>query len=443
MTDRAGTFKVAAAPDHHSRETMNPTAEQSSTTAATDFGARVLVLADRLAAWSETSDGLSCTYLSAAHRAVARELGRWMEEAGMASFIDAVGNVVGRYPAQDSGAKTLILGSHYDTVRNAGKYDGRLGILLPLVVVAAQHRAGLRFPFNLELIAFSEEEGVRFGSAYIGSSAVAGCFDPRLLQRCDPAGVSLADALREAGQDIQGISRLARRRDDLLGYLELHIEQGPVLLAEGIPVGIVTSIAGASRYAVTVTGVAGHAGTVPMHLRRDAAAAAAEMILSVERRCAREPDLVGTVGQITVANAASNVIPGRCEISLDIRSGQDKVREAATSDILLELRRIAARRGVVIDIQEIARVPAVACAPPMQARFARAVERLGLPVRHLASGAGHDAVQFSALTEIGMLFVRCGNGGISHSPLETVTAADVDIAARVLLDVLVNFEPAS
>jgi beta-ureidopropionase / N-carbamoyl-L-amino-acid hydrolase len=426
---------------------MNATLEQSPSTAATDFGARVLALADRLAAWSETGDGLTCTYLSAAHRAVAQELACWMEEAGMTSSIDAVGNVVGRYPtkgagAKTLGAKTLILGSHYDTVRNAGKYDGRLGILVPLVVVASQHRGGLRFPFNLELIAFAEEEGVRFGSAYIGSSAVAGCFDPQLLQRRDPAGVSLAEALREAGQDPDAISRLARRRRDLLGYLELHIEQGPVLRAEGIPVGVVTSIAGASRYALTVTGVAGHAGTVPMYLRHDAAAAAAEMILLVERRCAQDPDLVGTIGQIMVADAASNVIPGRCELSLDIRSGQDKVREAATSDILLELERIAARRGVAIDVQEISRVPAVTCAPSMQARLARAVEHLGLPVRRLASGAGHDAVMLSTLTEIGMLFVRCGNGGISHSPLETVTAEDVDVAARVLLDVLVNFEPA-
>jgi N-carbamoyl-L-amino-acid hydrolase len=441
MTDRAGAIKVAAAPDRDTRGTMN-VAEQSPSTAAADFGARVLALADRLAAWSETDDRLTCTYLSAAHRAVAQELARWMEEAGMTASIDALGNVVGRYPAQDAGAKTLILGSHYDTVPNAGKYDGRLGILVPLVVVAAQHRAGLRFPFNLELIAFSEEEGMRFGTGYIGSSAVAGCFDPQLLRRRDAAGVSLGEALREAGQDVERISRLARHRDDLLGYLELHIEQGPVLLAEGIPVGIVTSISGISRYAVTVTGVAGHAGTVPMHLRHDAAAAAAEMILLVERRCARDPDLVGTVGQIAIANAATNVIPGRCELSLDIRSGQDAVREAAASEILLEFRSVAARRGVAIDIQEISRVAAATCAPSMQARLARSIERLGLPLRYVASGAGHDAVMLRTLTEIGMLFVRCGNGGISHSPLETVTAEDVDIAARVALDVLVNFEPA-
>jgi N-carbamoyl-L-amino-acid hydrolase len=314
---------------------------------------------------------------------------------------------------------------------------------VPLVLVAAQHRAGLRFPFDLELIAFSEEEGLRFGKAYIGSSAAAGRFDPQLLQRRDAAGISLTQALRDAGHDPAAIDRLARRREDLLGYIELHIEQGPVLLAEGIPIGVVTSIAGASRYSVTVRGAAGHAGTVPMPLRHDAAAAAAEMILLVERRCAQKPDVVGTVGQIVIANAAANVIPGRCEFSLDIRSGHDAAREAATSDIFAELERIAARRGVTIDIQEISRVAAAACAPSMQARLARAVERRGLPVRYLASGAGHDAVQFSALTDIGMLFVRCGNGGISHSPLETVTADDVDIAAQVLLDVLVSFDGAA
>src|SRR5580704_6368354 len=228
---------------------MNFTQALSSSTASADVGACVLALADRLAAWSESGEGLTCTYLSAAHRAVAQELARLMEEAGMTASIDAVGNVVGRFSAQAAGAKTngtktLIIGSHYDTVRNAGRYDGRLGILVGLAVVAAQHRAGRRFPFNLELIAFSEEEGVRFGSGYIGSSAVAGLFDPQLLQRRDAAGISLGEALREAGHDPEATSRLARRREDLLGYLELHIEQGPVLLTEGIPVGIVTSIAG-------------------------------------------------------------------------------------------------------------------------------------------------------------------------------------------------------
>jgi N-carbamoyl-L-amino-acid hydrolase len=220
----------------------------------------------------------------------------------------------------------------------------------------------------------------------------------------------------------------------------LHIEQGPVLLAEEVPVGVVTSIAGACRYAVTVAGVAGHAGTVPMSLRHDAAAAAAEMILLVERHCLQKPDLVGTVGQITIPNGAVNVIPGRCEFSLDVRSGSDAAREAAISEIFDELGRVAARRGVAIDIQQISRAAAVASAPAMQARLAGAIRRLGAPVRYLASGAGHDAVQFSALTEIGMLFVRCGNGGISHSPLETVTSEDVDVAARVLLEVLANFE---
>jgi N-carbamoyl-L-amino-acid hydrolase len=405
------------------------------------FGERIIALAAHLAQWSETADGLTCTYLTPTHRAVAKELCELMRAAGMTAAIDGVGNVVGRYAAADPAAKTLIVGSHYDTVLNAGNYDGRLGILAGLVAVEHLNRAGQRLPYNLDVIGFSEEEGVRFSAHYIGSSAIAGCFDRRVLQRRDTGGASVADVIHKAGFDPEAIASLARRPHELAGYLEVHIEQGPILLQEGRPLGIVTSIAGTARYAVTVTGQAGHAGTVPMALRRDAAAAAAEIVLYVERRCATAPTLVGTVGRLAVPGGAINVIPGRCELSLDVRAADDSTRDAAVADVLGEIARIAKRRNVTIDVKEIQRGPAAPCSPRLQAELAAAVERAGIEPRYLPSGAGHDAVSFRGVTDIGMLFVRCGNGGISHSPLETITAADADVAVRVLLDVLVNFEP--
>jgi N-carbamoyl-L-amino-acid hydrolase len=272
------------------------------------------------------SDGLTCTYLTEAHRQAAASLRDWMHAAGMTAEIDAVGNVTGHYLAAASDAKTLIVGSHYDTVRNAGNFDGWLGILTALAVVEHLNRTGRRLPFGLDLIGFAEEEGVRFAQPYIGSSAVAGCFDMSVLQRRDAKGISIGELIGKAGFDPEeAIPKLARRPEDLVGYLELHIEQGPVLLQENLPVGIVTSIAGAARHLVTVIGVAGHTGTVPMALRRDAAAAAAEIVLAVEARCTQPqmPTLLGTVGRLDVPDGAINVIPGRCELSLDIRAGDD------------------------------------------------------------------------------------------------------------------------
>lgn len=409
-----------------------------STTGKDAFGKRIIELAGRLAQWSDTADGLTCTYLTPAHRKVAAELRDLMSAAGMTAEIDGVGNVVGRYAAADPAAKTLIIASHYDTVINGGNYDGRLGILTGLVAVEELHRAGRRLPFHVDVTGFAEEEGVRFAAHYIGSSAIAGRFDMRLLQHRDAGGQSVADVIHKAGFDPEAIPSLGRRPKDLLGYLEVHIEQGPVLLQEGLPVGIVTSIAGTVRYGVTVTGMAGHAGTVPMLGRRDAAAAAAEIVLYVERRCATAPTLVGTVGRLNVPGGAINVIPGRCDFSLDIRAADDATRDAAAADVLAEIERIAKRRKVTVEIKEIQRGPAVPCSQDLQAQLAAAVERAGILPRYLPSGAGHDAVSFSGVTDIAMLFVRCGNGGISHSPLETITAADADIATRILLDVLEN-----
>jgi N-carbamoyl-L-amino-acid hydrolase len=407
----------------------------------TIFGGRILDLADRLAAWSETPGQLTCTYLTPAHRAVAAQLQAWMQGAGLVASIDVVGNVVGRYPSPDSEAKTLIVGSHYDTVRNAGKYDGRLGILAGLVALEHLAERGDRLPCHVELIAFAEEEGVRFGTSYIGSSAVAGRFDPKVLERKDATGMTVAELMRSRGEDPAEIPALARRPNDLLGYLEVHIEQGPVLLNAGLPLGIVTAIAGSCRYSVAITGVAGHAGTVPMGARHDAAAAAADLVLYVEQRCRQAPGLVGTVGQLTVPNGAVNVIPGRCELSLDIRADEATKRDAAIADVLARITQIEASRGVTIDVVELQRSPVVPCSPRLQRLLADSVARAGISVRYLPSGAGHDAVMFEGTTDIGMLFVRCGNGGVSHSPRESITEDDADLAVRVLLDALRTMQP--
>jgi hydantoinase/carbamoylase family amidase len=404
------------------------------------FGARILELSDHLAQWTETPHGLSCTFLSSAHCAVANEVKALMIGASMEAHIDAVGNVVGRYKSQSAAAKTVIIGSHYDTVNNAGKYDGRLGILTALVIVEELARSGRRLPFDLEVIAFSEEEGVRFSSPYIGSSAIAGRFDSKMLLRRDAKNLTMADALRQVGSEPDAIAALARDMDSIAGYLEVHIEQGPVLLESDLPVGVVTGIAGNCRYSVTIEGKAGHAGAVPMAFRHDAAAAAAEIILYVEGRCNRT-GLMGTVGRLAVPDGAINVIPGRCEFTLDVRAEENSLLHLAIADILAEVQSVIQRRGLTVTINELMNAPSVPCSPRLQDAFAQAIARMGFPVRRLPSGAGHDAVMFSGLTEIAMLFVRCGNGGVSHSPLEIVTATDADIAARTLLDVLENFPP--
>lgn len=404
------------------------------------FGERILDLVHRLAQFSELRGGLMCTYFTPVHKAVAAQLRDWMRAAGLRPEIDPVGNVVGHLEGATTAAKTLLVGSHYDTVADAGQFDGRLGILTTLVVADYLRQTGRRLPFHLDVIAFSEEEGVRFSAPYLGSGAIAGRFDESWLGRCDANNISLAAVLREEGVDLAAIPALARRPETLRGYLEVHIEQGPVLLERGLPVGIVTSIAGSARFLLTVEGIAGHAGTVPMPLRHDAATAAAEIVLAVERRCSDVANLVGTVGQLSVPRGLINVIPGRCELSLDLRSSDDAAREAAIADLRSAIAEIAARRGVRIAIQEIAHHRAVPCAPQIQAALAQAIARAGIAPFYLPSGAGHDAEMFASITETGMLFVRCGNGGISHSPLETVTAEDADTAARVLLDVLVNLD---
>jgi OHCU decarboxylase len=407
------------------------------------LGETIMAWAEVLGAWSDDGANLTCAYMTAAHRKTAAQIATWMRDAGMEVGIDAIGNVTGRYSSDDPKAKTLMTGSHYDTVRNGGKYDGREGILLPIAVIRHLHERGEKLPYHLELIGFSEEEGVRFKSTFLGSNAIAGRFDMALLDKVDADGITMRAALQDAGHNVNEIGSIARNADDLLGFVEVHIEQGPVLLERDLPVGVVTSIAGCCRYLIELTGVAGHAGTTPMTMRNDAAAAAAEIVLFVEKRCGTEHSLVGTVGQLEVPNGSLNVIPGACRFSLDVRAADDAIRDAAVADIMREIDAICARRNVEARLDCILKAPAVPCAPWLMQQLAASAERTGVKPFELTSGAGHDAMAIAAITDVAMLFTRCGNGGISHNPLEIMTADDAEVSAQVLLDFLRRFKPAT
>jgi len=405
------------------------------------IGEQVLDWAEQLAGHSDQANALTVAYLTRAHQTAAAEIAGWMIEAGMQVDIDAVGNVVGRYVSSDPAAKVLITGSHFDTVRNGGKYDGRLGILLPIAIVRRLHEHGIRLPFHLEVIAFAEEEGLRFRSSFLGSSALVGIFDPIWLDAADEDGVTMRDAMRAAGLPGTDTSILALQRDParIAGYFEVHIEQGPVLLERGLPLGVVTSIAGSVRMTAVVAGQASHAGTTPMTMRRDALAAAAEMTLAIESRCAQAPTLVGTVGMLNVPNGAGNVVPGRCEFSIDIRAADDRTRDVAVADVMRVCEAIARRRNVTVTFAHTMTVPCAPCSPALMDLLAKSLARAGVDEFRLPSGAGHDAMMMARITRACMLFIRCGNGGISHNPLETVAAADIDLAGLVFLDFLRNF----
>lgn len=406
------------------------------TTLTGSFGTRILRMADSLARHSDQADGLTVSYLRDAHRAVARDLADWMREAGMSVHVDALGSVVGRYEGATPDAPVLLTGSHFDTVRDGGRFDGRLGILLPIAVVADLAARGERLDCAIEVVGFAEEEGLRYRSSFLASSALVGAFDLSVLDRVDEDGISMREAMRAAGlpADEAAIAAIARDPSRLAGFIEVHIEQGPVLLDRGLPIGVVTSIASCARLSAVVTGSAGHAGTTPMTMRRDAGAAAAEMILAVEQRCSAGPGLVGTVGMLTVPGGSANVIPGRCEFSLDIRGPDDASRDAAVADVLAACRQIAARRGVGFEADTTMRVPSAQCSPRLMAMLERSVAAVGAEVFRLSSGAGHDAMMLARATEICMLFVRCGNGGVSHNPLETMAAEDAELAARAFME---------
>jgi allantoate deiminase len=402
--------------------------------------ARILERCDALARCSEQADGLTRVYLSPQQRAANALVLQWMREAGMTARLDAAGNVVGRYEGRRTGLPCLMLGSHLDTVRDAGKYDGMLGVVSAIECVASLAARELRLPFAVEVVGFADEEGVRFNATLLGSRAVAGTFDLANLDRTDAEGKSMREALAEFGLDPDAIVSAARRRADLLAYVELHIEQGPVLESEGLAVGVVTAINGGNRFAVELTGMAGHAGTVPMRLRRDALTAAAECVLAVELLAGSEHDLVGTVGKIEALPGAINVIPGRVRFSLDVRAPTDAQREGGVRAISGAFADIGRRRRIAIDLKPVWEAKTATCAPWLQEQLAAAIEAEGLPSRRLPSGAGHDGMAMVAIADIGMLFVRC-KGGISHNPAEAIAAADAEVAARVLLRFIETFRP--
>ena len=388
---------------------------------------------------------LTVTYLTDAHRACAEFITSKMRECGFDEIsIDAVGNVVGIYRASTSDARTLLTGSHYDTVRNGGKYDGRLGILTPMICVQQLHAQGKRLPYNIEVVGFSEEEGQRYKATFLGSGALLGDFKPEWLDQKDADGISMRDAMAHAGLNIENIPLIKRDASKYLGFVEVHVEQGPVLNALDIPLGIVTSINGNVRYLCEITGLASHAGTTPMATRRDAATAAAEIALYVEKRAAQDADSVGTVGMLNVPNGSINVVPGRCLFSLDLRAPVDAQRDALVADVLAAVSDICERRGVTVTTELTERAAAAPSANAWQQRWEAAVRSLGVPLHRMPSGAGHDAMKLHKIMPQAMLFVRGQNSGISHNPLESTTSDDIQLCIEAfthLLDQLANEQP--
>jgi allantoate deiminase len=409
--------------------------------ANTTLGDEIVRRINELGAISEVPEHLARLFLTREHRAAADLILSWMRSAGMHAQLDAIGNVCGRYEGDRPALPCLMLGSHYDTVRDAGKWDGPLGLITAISCVADLHKRGRRLPFAIEVTGFADEEGVRFASTLLGSRAVAGTFDASVLGARDNAGLAMRDALIQFGLDPDHIDAAARHRRELLAYIELHIEQGPVLEAEQLPVGVVTAIAGATRLAASLTGMAGHAGTVPMRLRRDALAGAAECIVSVEEFCrSDEGGLVGTVGYINAMPGATNVIPGQVSFTLDLRAPTDAHRKLAVADVVRCIEAIAKRRNLGLQIDVTHENRTVPCAPWLKAQVAEAIAAEGHRVFELPSGAGHDGMAMIDIADVGMLFVRC-RGGISHHPDEHVDTADADAGARVLLRVIEKFRP--
>jgi N-carbamoyl-L-amino-acid hydrolase len=382
---------------------------------------------------------LTVTYLTDAHRACAQRISTHMREAGFDEVhIDAVGNVVGRYKAGKPNAKTLMTGSHYDTVRNGGKYDGRLGIFTPMACVAELSRQGKRLPFDFEVIAFAEEEGQRYKATFLGSGALIGQFNNAWLDQKDADGITMREAMQHAGLCIDDIPKLQRHPGDYLGFVEVHIEQGPVLTEIDLPLGIVTSINGGVRYLCEVIGMASHAGTTPMNRRRDALSAVAELSLYIEQRAARDGDSVGTIGICTVPGGSTNVVPGRCQFTLDLRAPNDPQRDAMVTDVLAELARICEHRGLRHTTEVTMKAAAAPSAADWQQRWERAVDALGVPLYRMPSGAGHDAMKLHEVMPQAMLFVRGQNAGISHNPLESTTSDDMQLAVEAFQLLLSN-----
>ncbi len=384
---------------------------------------------------SDEAGRLTRVFGSPAMRRANEWVAKWMREAGMKTRVDAVGNLIGRYEGDRPNAKTLLLGSHLDTVRNAGKYDGPLGVILAIACVEQLHRKKVRLPFAIEVIGFSDEEGVRFQVPYLGSKAVAGCFDVKDLARKDAEGISMAQAIKNFGGNPAKLNLVRLNPNNLLGYVEAHIEQGPVLEQKDLAVGVVSGIAGQTRARVTFTGRAGHAGTTPMNLRQDALCAAAEMVLAVEELAKKTAGLVATVGEVSAKPGVSNVIPGEVRLSLDVRHIKDSVRKSAQQALQKMAAQIARRRKLKLDFTVVHEAAAVDCSEKLSALLGEAVKRRQKKVIQLSSGAGHDAAVMAGITPAAMLFIRC-KSGISHHPEESVKTTDVQVALDVMNDFL-------
>ena len=387
--------------------------------------------AEALAAFTEEPGRLTRRYGTQAHSDASAAVSEWMGAAGMAVRRDAIGNVIGRYEAYGGDAPALLLGSHLDTVPDAGRYDGALGVLAGIAAVERLQADGTRLPFAIEVVAFADEEGARFGTAFLGSSVLAGRFDPASLRRADADGVSLDEAIRAFGGDPGALAGAAPVPESLVGYAEVHIEQGPVLEERGLALGVVSGIAGQTRAALCFEGVTGHAGTVPMELRRDALCAAAELVLEAEAVALETPGLVATVGDLAPLPGAPNVIPGRARLSLDVRHVDDPPREAAIARLRERAGEIAAARRVALEWDALHDQDAVRCDPELTEVMEQAVLATGSRPLRLPSGAGHDAAVVAAIAPVAMLFVRCA-GGVSHHPSESVTEADVALAVDAL-----------
>ncbi|WP_284213987.1 2-oxo-4-hydroxy-4-carboxy-5-ureidoimidazoline decarboxylase [Comamonas jiangduensis] len=380
---------------------------------------------------------LTVTYLTDAHRACAQRISHWMRDCGFDEVeIDAVGNVVGRYHPAQAGAKYLLTGSHYDTVRNGGKYDGRLGIFVPMACVRELHRQGKRLPFGIEVVGFAEEEGQRYKATFLGSGALIGDFKPEWLEQKDADGITMREAMQHAGLCIDDIPKLQRDAAQYLGFIEVHIEQGPVLNEFDIPLGVVTSINGGVRYVCEMIGTASHAGTTPMNRRRDAALGVAELALYMEERALKDGDSVATIGMLQVPNGSINVVPGRCAFSMDLRAPTDAQRDAMVADVLAKLNEIAQRRGLQYKTELAMKAAAAPSDPALQTLWENAVHALGVPLLRMPSGAGHDAMKLHEVMPQAMLFTRGLNSGISHNPLEATTSDDMQLAVDAFSHVL-------
>ena len=398
---------------------------------------RVMRRCEALAAVSESGDYIERTYLSDSHKRANAIVEGWIAEAKAEHWQDAVGNVWGRLPSQDADSKTLILGSHLDTIVDAGKYDGILGVLMAVELLHLLRSQSIALPFNIDVVGFCDEEGVRFGATLLGSYAIADRWKNDWLDLTDVNGVSIAEAMTSFGLDSTKVSDAAIPRENLAGYLEVHIEQGPVLDRANLPVGVVTAIAGARRFNFVIEGESGHAGTVPMEMRKDALVGACLCVQEVEK-AANLYDVVATVGDINCHPGAVNVVPGNVQFSLDIRSARDKTRDAAFAWLTDRFDSILNSRDLAMSWQEIHKAPSVACSSKWQRTLEKSIADCNLEVLSLPSGAGHDAMAMENITPLGMLYVRCKDG-ISHHPAESIMVQDVEVAMEVLMTAIIDY----